>query len=94
MCLGAAGCGYEFAKPEHKCGFLTRSESLFGEEFVCAKYYEQLQKDLRSGHPLRSKTCSEDAWKDAESKLAIEKKRQTLMDRQELGGIDHNTAGR
>ena len=73
MSLGAAGCGYEYNNAEYKCPFLKNE--LFS--FKCLKYHKDLDKDKRSGHPLRDKECSEDASKEWNSKRAKERAEET-----------------
>lgn len=73
MGLGAAGCGYEYNNAEFKCPFL--GGELFG--FKCLKYHKDLDKDEKSGHPLRDKQCSDDASKEWNSKRAKERAEET-----------------
>lgn len=65
--LGAAGCGY---KGVRVCPHLSG----LGDNFTCLKFRVELDKERRTGEPLRAQTCLDEAWKDAESKLAIQRK--------------------
>ncbi len=58
MSLGAAGCGFEYEKKEHKCPHL--SPDLFGHS--CLKYGMILQLEENSNHPIRLQICAQDAF--------------------------------
>jgi len=79
--LGAAGCA-ETGRRNQLCGFCDKDKD---GNFKCIKYLVPLKKHHKFDEPWRAKVCSEEAAKDADSKIAKKKADATRAVRAELG---------
>lgn len=75
---GAAGCGWEYRDMPNnwECGFLQVKSQLFGEEFFCGKFNQDLKKQRTTGHPFRCPQCSDASFKYHESIAAAQRQEE------------------
>jgi len=66
MALGAAGCGLEYGSTTRgTCPMLiAKNHPEFpkwaeGKEFACIRYYNGMEVQNPTGHPIRLKECSD-----------------------------------
>ena len=78
MSNGAAGCGLEYQNTNGTCGFLQNTPT----GFECLKYHTKLKTNRTTKHPFRCSACCESATREAESKLASQRKVKTALIRQ------------
>lgn len=81
MSNGASGCGFEYS--DDRCRHLHTTD--MAVTFTCSKYCSSLKTQRTTGHPFRDKECTEQAWRDVESKLAAQRKARNIYVKQMQG---------